>query len=48
MPARGGIAPLHAEDGTAGLVFIVAADVAEEALRVLHGGLLSPAEEAVA
>jgi aspartate kinase len=43
-----GIAPLHAEDGAAGLVFIVAADAAEEALRALHGGLLSAAEEAVA
>jgi aspartate kinase len=45
---EGGISPLHAEDGAAGLVFIVAADAAEEALRALHGGLLSPTEEAVA
>jgi aspartate kinase len=43
-----GIAPLHAEDGAAGLVFIVAADAAEEALRALHGGLLSSAEKVVA
>jgi aspartate kinase len=43
-----GIAPLHADGGAPGLVFIVAADVAEEALRALHDGLLSPAERVVA
>jgi hypothetical protein len=43
-----GIAPLHAEGGAPGLVFIVAADVAEEALRALHSGLLSTAAEAIA
>jgi aspartate kinase len=43
-----GISPLHAEGGVPGLVFIVAADAAEDALRALHGGLLSPAERVVA
>jgi aspartate kinase len=43
-----GIAPLHAEEGAAGLVFIVAADAAEDALRALHGGLLSSTEKVVA
>jgi aspartate kinase len=36
-----GIPPLHAEAATAGLVFIVAAEAAEEALRAMHAGLLS-------
>ena len=43
-----GIAPLHADGGAPGLVYIVAADVAEEALRALHDGLLSSAERVVA
>ncbi len=43
-----GIAPLHSGGAAVGLVFIVTADVAEEALRALHEGLLRPAEEAVA
>ena len=43
-----GIAPLHAGAAAAGLVFIVFADAAEEALRALHGGLLSSAEKVVA
>jgi aspartate kinase len=43
-----GIAPLHAGSAAAGLVFIVFADAAEEALRALHSGLLSTAAEAVA
>jgi aspartate kinase len=43
-----GIPPLHAEGADAGLVFIVAAIAAEEALRALHDGLLSPAERVVA
>jgi aspartate kinase len=43
-----GIAPLHAGAAAAGLVFIVFADAAEEALRALHSGLLSTAAEAVA
>jgi aspartate kinase len=42
-----GIAPLHAEGADIGLVFFVAAGVAEEALRALHDGLLSPAERVV-
>ena len=36
-----GISPLHAEAAAAGLVFIVRAEEAEEALRALHAGLLS-------
>ena len=36
-----GISPLHAEAAATGLVFIVAAEAAEEALRALHAGLLS-------
>jgi aspartate kinase len=43
-----GISPLHAGTATAGLVFVVVADVAEKALRALHAGLLAPAGEAVA
>jgi aspartokinase len=43
-----GIAPLHAGAAAAGLVFIVFADAAEEALRALHSGLLPAAAEAVA
>ena len=43
-----GIAPLHAGASAVGLVFIVFADAAEEALRALHSGLLSTAAEAVA
>jgi aspartate kinase len=43
-----GISPLHAGTATAGLVFVVVADAAEKALRVLHAGLLSRAEEVVA
>ncbi len=42
------ISPLHAGTATAGLVFVVAADAAEKALRALHAGLLLPAEEVVA
>jgi aspartate kinase len=45
---EGGIAPLHAGGAAAGLVFIVAAEAAEDALRALHEGLLSPAERVVA
>jgi aspartate kinase len=36
-----GISPLHAEAAAAGLVFIVRAEEAEQALRALHAGLLS-------
>jgi aspartate kinase len=36
-----GISPLHAEAAAAGLVFIVRAEEAEQALRALHTGLLS-------
>ena len=43
-----GIVPLYAEGADAGLVFIVAAKAAEEALRALHAGLLSSAERVVA
>jgi aspartate kinase len=43
-----GIAPLHAGGAAAGLVFIVAAEAADDALRALHEGLLSPAERVVA
>ena len=43
-----GISALHAGNATAGLVFVVLADSAEKALRTLHAGLLSTAEEAVA
>ena len=43
-----GISPLHAGTATAGLVFVVSAEVADEALRVLHAGLLATAGEAVA
>ena len=43
-----GIAPLHAGGAAAGLVFIVAAEAAEDALRALHEGLRSPAERVVA
>ena len=43
-----GISPLHAGTATAGLVFVVVADAAEEALRTLHAGLLSSTEEVVA
>jgi aspartokinase len=43
-----GISPLHAGTATAGLVFVVNAEAAEEALRVLHAGLLAAAGEAVA
>jgi aspartate kinase len=43
-----GISTLHAGPAIAGLVFVVGAESAEEALRALHAGLLSPAGEAVA
>jgi hypothetical protein len=43
-----GISTLHAGPASAGLVFVVGAEAAEEALRALHAGLLSPAGEAVA
>ena len=43
-----GISPFHAGTATAGLVFVVNAEVAEEALRALHAGLLATAGEAVA
>ena len=43
-----GISPLHAGTATAGLVFVVNAEAAEEALRVLHAGLLATASPAVA
>ena len=36
-----GISPLHAGGAAAGLVFIVAAEAAEDALRTLHAGLIS-------
>ena len=42
------ISTLHAGPAIAGLVFVVGAESAEEALRALHAGLLSPAGEAVA
>jgi aspartate kinase len=42
------ISTLHAGLATAGLVFVVGAEAAEDALRTLHAGLLSPAEEVVA
>jgi aspartate kinase len=40
---RAGISPLHAGLATAGLVFVVGADVAEKALRALHEDLVTPA-----
>jgi aspartate kinase len=43
-----GIPPLHAGTATAGLVYVVSAEAAEEALRVLHAGLLATTGEAVA
>ncbi len=43
-----GISPLHAGTATAGLVYVVSAEVGDEALRVLHAGLLATAGEAVA
>jgi aspartate kinase len=43
-----GIAPVHAGIAAAGLVFVVFEETAEEALRVLHAGLLTTAGEAVA
>jgi aspartate kinase len=43
-----GISPLHAGTATAGLVFVVSAEVADEALRVLHAGLLATASPVVA
>jgi aspartate kinase len=43
-----GIAPLHAGGAAAGLVFIVPASAGENALRALHGGLLSSAGKVVA
>ena len=43
-----GISPLHAGTATAGLVFVVNAEAAEEALRALHAGLLASASPAVA
>ena len=43
-----GISTLHAGNATAGLVFVVGAEAAEKALRALHAGLLSTAEEVVA
>jgi aspartate kinase len=42
------ISTLHAGPATAGLVFVVGAEAAEEALRTLHAGLVSPAEEVAA
>jgi aspartate kinase len=42
------ISTLHAGPAGAGLVFVVGAEAAEEALRTLHAGLLSPTGEAVA
>ena len=38
---RAGISPIHAGIAAAGLVFVVFAEKAEEALRVLHEGLVS-------
>jgi aspartate kinase len=43
-----GISTLHAGPAMAGLVFVVGAESAVEALRALHAGLLSPTGEAVA
>jgi aspartate kinase len=43
-----GISTLHAGPAIAGLVFVVGAEAAQEALRALHAGLLSPAGEVVA
>jgi aspartate kinase len=43
-----GIPPLHSGTASAGLVFVVGAEAGEEALRVLHAGLLAPTGEAVA
>jgi aspartate kinase len=43
-----GISTLHAGPAIAGLVFVVGAEASEEALRVLHAGLLSATGEAVA
>ena len=43
-----GISPLHAGTTTAGLVFIVVPEAADEALRALHGRLITPAAEVVA
>jgi aspartate kinase len=43
-----GISPLHAGPTTAGLVFIVVPEAAEEALRALHSKLITPAAEVVA
>ena len=39
-----GIPPLHAGVSGAGLVFFVSNEAGEEALRVLHAGLISAAE----
>jgi aspartate kinase len=43
-----GISPLHAGPTTAGLVFIVVPEAAEEALRALHSKLIKPTAEVVA
>ncbi len=43
-----GISPLHAGPTTAGLVFIVVPEAAEEALRALHSKLITPAAEVIA
>jgi aspartate kinase len=43
-----GIVPVHSGMAAAGLVFMVFEETAEEALRTLHAGLLSPAGEVVA
>ena len=45
---RAGINPVHAGIAAAGLVFVVFAEKAEEALRVLHEGLVSRDEESFA
>lgn len=42
---RARIPYLHAGVASAGLVFYVGADVAEEALRALHAGVISPSRE---
>ena len=43
---RAGINPIHAGIAAAGLVFVVFAERAEEALRVLHEGLVARDEVA--
>jgi aspartate kinase len=43
-----GISPLHAGPTTAGLVFIVVPEAAEQALRALHSKLIKPTAEVVA